>query len=209
MDKVVPCLIPYNSVFYLKFFDQDKANFLLNQIMFSLEIRFKSKSALFFRARPSSFLPPWSAHAQPTHATPFPCPRVRWTTTARPCRRRPRQDPTSSSSAWRNRTRAFPPPFLYVAPPTPTPPPFPFLRSKATDALRLSLLFRGRVRQRSSSAPLPPLSAEPVHRSRAPKRHRPHRICAEAPPLFPSSVSSASALSLPNWLSPNNCIPSP
>jgi hypothetical protein len=58
MDKVVPCLIPYNSVFYLKFFDQDKANFLLNQIMFSLEIRFKSKSALFFRARPSSFSPP-------------------------------------------------------------------------------------------------------------------------------------------------------
>jgi hypothetical protein len=27
MDKVVPCLILYNSVFYLKFFDQDKASF--------------------------------------------------------------------------------------------------------------------------------------------------------------------------------------
>jgi hypothetical protein len=27
MGKVVPCLIPYKSIFYLKFFDQDKASF--------------------------------------------------------------------------------------------------------------------------------------------------------------------------------------
>jgi hypothetical protein len=27
MDKVVPCLIPYNSIIYLKFFEQDKASF--------------------------------------------------------------------------------------------------------------------------------------------------------------------------------------
>jgi hypothetical protein len=29
MGKVVPCLIPYKSVFYLKFFYQDKASFLI------------------------------------------------------------------------------------------------------------------------------------------------------------------------------------
>jgi hypothetical protein len=73
--EVIPCLIPYNYVFYLKFFYQDKASFLSNQIVFSLEIRFKSKSALFSRARPSSFYPPVGprAHAQPTHTTSFPC----------------------------------------------------------------------------------------------------------------------------------------
>jgi hypothetical protein len=43
MDKVVPCFIPYNSVFYLKFFDQDKASFLSNQIIFSLEIHLNQK----------------------------------------------------------------------------------------------------------------------------------------------------------------------
>jgi hypothetical protein len=46
MDKVVPRLIPYNFVFYLKFFDQDKANFLTKSNCVPLEIRFKSKSAL-------------------------------------------------------------------------------------------------------------------------------------------------------------------
>jgi hypothetical protein len=30
MDKGVPSLIPYNSLFYLNFFDQEKADFLSN-----------------------------------------------------------------------------------------------------------------------------------------------------------------------------------
>jgi hypothetical protein len=46
MGKVVPCLIPYKLIFLFKFFDQGKASFLSNQIGFSLEIHFKSKSAL-------------------------------------------------------------------------------------------------------------------------------------------------------------------
>jgi hypothetical protein len=40
MDKVVPCLIPYKSIFYLIFFDQYEASFSSIQIMFSLEIHF-------------------------------------------------------------------------------------------------------------------------------------------------------------------------
>jgi hypothetical protein len=109
-----------------------------------------------------------------------------------------------------SRSIGTPSSFLRVAPPMPDPSPCPFFfLSKAADALRLSLPFRGRVRHRSSPAPLPPLSAKPVHRSRAPKCRCPYRICAEAPLSFPSSVISASSPSHPNWLSPNNCIPSP
>jgi hypothetical protein len=85
MGKVVPYLIPYNFIFYLKIFDLDKASFLSNQIVFSLEIRFKSKSALFFRARPSTFISLQPAHVQPTCAAPFPLPCVHWMTAARPC----------------------------------------------------------------------------------------------------------------------------
>jgi hypothetical protein len=32
MGKVVPCLIPYNPLFYLNFFDQDKASFFIKLI---------------------------------------------------------------------------------------------------------------------------------------------------------------------------------
>jgi hypothetical protein len=58
MDKVVPCLIPYKFIFFLKIFDQDKASFRSNQIVFSLDIRFKSKSALFSLAPARRRTPP-------------------------------------------------------------------------------------------------------------------------------------------------------
>jgi hypothetical protein len=75
MDKVVPCLIPYNCIFYLNFFNQDKAGFLSNQIVFSLEIRLNQKSALLLTDRPSSLLSPVGPHLhmQPMHATPLLC----------------------------------------------------------------------------------------------------------------------------------------
>jgi hypothetical protein len=62
MDKVVPCLIPYNSIFYLKLFDQDVASFLSNQIIFSLETHLNQKSALLLTGRPSSLFSPAAPH---------------------------------------------------------------------------------------------------------------------------------------------------
>jgi hypothetical protein len=68
MGKVVPCLIPYKLIFLFNFFDQDKVSFLLNQIVFSSEIHFKSKSVLLLSS-PAQLLPSLVGphlHARPT-----------------------------------------------------------------------------------------------------------------------------------------------
>jgi hypothetical protein len=80
-------------------------------------------------------------------------------------------------------------PSLSISPPRSRPP-----RLKVTEAHRHPFLPS-------------PQSLCTVHRSRVPKRRRPRRICADAPPSFPSSVSSTFVLSLPNWLGPNDRIP--
>jgi hypothetical protein len=144
--------------------------------------------------------PMTTAQPRPPDRTPLhPLPHVRWMIAAhprRPCapvgaiprqppHRRPPpcgatepKPPPPPSSAWR-RLRRTPPLFppLGQKPPTPSVSP---LRSVAHSALRLAGTFL-------------PLSARSVHRSRALKRRCPHRIHAEAPPPFPSSVSSALA----------------
>jgi hypothetical protein len=43
MDKVVSLLIPYKFIIYLKFFDQDKADFGSNQILFGLKFILNQK----------------------------------------------------------------------------------------------------------------------------------------------------------------------
>jgi hypothetical protein len=65
MGKVVSCLIPYKLIFLFKFFDQGKASFLSNQIVFSLEIHFKSKSALLRSG--TAQLPPFPGRPTPAH----------------------------------------------------------------------------------------------------------------------------------------------
>jgi hypothetical protein len=74
--------------------------------------------------------------------------------------------------------------------------PTPFERARRAAEGKKGQGVRGCAQQRSSPTPLPPLFAKPVHLSRAPKRRRPHRICAEGPPPF----------SLFNEL---RCLPSP
>jgi hypothetical protein len=161
MGKFVPCLILYKYIFFVKNFDQDKASFWSNQIMFSLEIHSKSKF-------PYSFLRLAGprAHAQPTRTVPFPYFRAPWHRPTPAAAGWPQVPPsarhrlpgppssTPSSSAWCDRA---PSSFLCVAPPTPDPSPFPFFsRSKAVDALYLSLSFHDHARHRGSPAPFSP-----------------------------------------------------
>jgi hypothetical protein len=63
MGKVIPCLISYKSIFYMKIFNLDKTSFWSNQIVFSLEICFKLKSHCSLGPGPaSSFARPAHAH---------------------------------------------------------------------------------------------------------------------------------------------------
>jgi hypothetical protein len=154
------------------------------------------------------------AHAQPTRAASFPyfhVPRHRpaptIATVRTPLAARP-PSPTPSSSAWRDRAHSayslLPSRGVACAGPLP----FSLLLSVKSRRCPLPLPFilQPRSAPRLTSTFLP-LSAKPVHRSRAPKRRHPCRIHTEAPPPFPSSVSSAPTFLFRFWLGPNACIP--
>jgi hypothetical protein len=124
MGKVVPCLIPYKSIFYLKFlikikpvFDRIKScsvwKFVLNP---SGHCSLGPGPALFFPGRPTCSC---AAHAH----CPLPCSCMA-PDTARPT-------PVFTAPAQLSRCRAPFSPCLRVASPTPDPPPpvVLFLRS--------------------------------------------------------------------------------
>jgi hypothetical protein len=68
MRKVVPYLIPYKSIFYLKFLEFERLPFdRINSNWFNFFLN-NSEAALFFVGRPTS-LPPGPAHA---HRCPLP-----------------------------------------------------------------------------------------------------------------------------------------
>jgi hypothetical protein len=77
MDKIVPYLIPYKPIISLKLFDQDKASFLLNQILFSLKFILNQKWHCSCGPANGNGL---AAAARPD--PPFrPMPHARWMTT--------------------------------------------------------------------------------------------------------------------------------
>jgi hypothetical protein len=77
--KVVPYLISYRPVFYLKFFESKKLYFGLFQIQVTWKIQFKSETILFSWAEPTSF----SHRVGPRPGAPPYCPPARV-----PCSRR-------------------------------------------------------------------------------------------------------------------------
>jgi hypothetical protein len=68
MGKVVPYLISFKYIFYLKFFYQYKTSFWSNQILFSLKIRFKSEIGAIQLSRAHFLLP----SGRPTNKRPAP-----------------------------------------------------------------------------------------------------------------------------------------
>jgi hypothetical protein len=170
---------------------------------------FKSKSTLFYRARPSSLLP------RPAHAR-CPAPLLVRQTPDRPspptivrlagCQPPPPRHVILLRVA-RSSQGPSPPPSSLWRHPRRTPPHFPFsfgqkLSTPSVSPFRSVAVFGTKAHQHPF-LPSPQCSCIGLERS------RPHRICVEAPPPFPSSVSSASAPSLPNRLGPNDRIPSP
>jgi hypothetical protein len=111
--KVVPYLISFTTIFYLKFFEFENFIFSIGSVQ-TVSIYYKKTYTVFSWARPIFLLP-----RPATHATPFPyfssdrppplsCPRPcqHWTTTSLAERT---STPLLSSSTWTHRWS--PPPF--------------------------------------------------------------------------------------------------
>jgi hypothetical protein len=94
MDKIVPYLIPYKPIISLKFFDQDKASFLSNQILFSLKFVLNQKRHCACGPANGNGL---AAAARPDPPPFRPMPHARWMTT--PTIPFSREHPTTRPSA--------------------------------------------------------------------------------------------------------------
>jgi hypothetical protein len=150
--------------------------------MFSLEFHFKSKSALFSWAQPSSF--PQLTHAlmrRPHTATPTRSP-------LRPCSRAatPGRPPPAPTGCVPYRMTEPPSSILPSCGTARAGPPLPIslFHFGQKPLMPFAALFcsAAALGAEAHRHPLPPLSAKSVHRSRAPKHRHPCRICAEAPP---------------------------
>jgi hypothetical protein len=109
IGKLVPCLIPYKSIIYLKIFDQEKASF--DRIK---SCRFEN-FGLITKLHCSLWPGPVHSFPQPAHAhSPLPC-FCTTLDTARPV-------PLSAAPAQLPGCRALFSSFLHVAPPAPEPP---------------------------------------------------------------------------------------